>query len=102
MIKLRFDSDNFILADKVEVNPSPVGGSGFVILRELETIWAGRTHLFSDNISLQSSSITAVETRSNLHESDEPWVDVWQRERSWCYEDDHEVERLLTTLQGSD
>ena len=87
--------ENHIVCSEFTVQRSIWHGTGEITFTNIDTLWFGNTHLWTPSVSLQSSEVQQVYTRSSLDEDDEEWLLLWERNGPWSYEGDHELELLL-------
>lgn len=92
---VNFGNDGRAVCKKLEAIPSPWGGSGDVKLTLIYSLFIGGCLIQADPISIQSSQITAVSSRSTLDEDDEPWQELWFRDGGWSYAGDHALEQII-------
>ena len=79
--------------------PNSFGGIGDITVKPGENevwIWTGQTWLIvQGTIKFSVGVVDSIETRSNLDETEEPWVPLWKQPVKFTYEAWFEAARLL-------
>ena len=84
--KLRMAGGGFALAKTVNSEACPGVGNVLCSSGDSPAVWTGAHWIgISGEFSLSVTSLDSVETRANLDETDEPWVTVWRRPKTFSY-----------------
>lgn len=85
----------FILATEIHAIdcPNKYGGIGDMLVSG--EFWTGDTWLYLSRAKVDFGAIKSVVIRSNVDESSEPWVTIWNHPTEFNYEAWFKLARLL-------
>ena len=100
--KLCFGQGLIIIKEIEELDcPNMYGGIGYIKVKPADVnLWTGDTHISAPYFQIHFGSLTQIETRKTLNETNEKWKIIWKYEKPFTYAQFFKAAKILNRKFG--